>query len=561
MTARSFTFMPREKPESEENSSERGFKYLSRENNGSKKESISKSALRTALQPVQGFLEGTAPGIAASFWQLLGQGEALDPEAIENIRQVSEREGIPFDEEAYLNAAQTALKYVPTVSNIAREVEEHTGLPLEAKEGYQKALRLGSTGAKLTPGTIGQKAISGATAGITSQGLQAAGVPEQFADIAGLGLGGLTKIAPEIAIKAVEKPSGLKQRRFEGTREPREISDSRKEKIAETVEKDFRNIADKIIEKSPIEKTRSAIAENPGFKQEVSEQFGHVEKLAESIDAKIHTKSIKKSLADSVSNKKESGISPSEYSEDYGKSINQLVKKIKDKEVTPSQLVKQYRENNKSLSEAYDPARTYAYNRAKKDALLEYNRAIAETIHKEFPETEFSNLFKETNKQWKEIADAEAIDKFMNGIFDKSINYNKARKFFENKNLALPFERALGKEGFSDFKQVMKDLTSTETPYNMLKVAKSKGWTDLVSTAGAYILHPTLAKLKLGLGAAKEGYKAIVDAMLDKPELVIKWKNSVDALKKGDFAKAEKQFKELDDSVKSQESAPNPNTK
>ena len=49
--------------------------------------------------------------------------------------------------------------------------------------------------------------------------------------------------------------------------------------------------------------------------------------------------------------------------------------------------------------------------------------------------------------------------------------------------------------------------------------------------------------------------------MLDKPELVIKWKNSVDALKKGDFAKAEKQFKELDDSVKSQESAPNPNTK
>ena len=107
----------------------------------------------------------------------------------------------------------------------------------------------------------------------------------------------------------------------------------------------------------------------------------------------------------------------------------------------------------------------------------------------------------------------------------------------------------------------MKDLTSTETPYNMLKVAKSKGWTDLVSTAGAYILHPTLAKLKLGLGAAKEGYKAIVDAMLDKPELVIKWKNSVDALKKGDFAKAEKQFKELDDSVKSQESAPNPNTK
>ena len=104
-----------------------------------------KSASRTALQIPQGILEGTLPGMIAGAIPLVGMGEALDPEEIEHIKKISEREGIPFDEEKYMQAVQGASEAFPTVSNIARGIESKTGLPLEAKTPIQKGVNILST--------------------------------------------------------------------------------------------------------------------------------------------------------------------------------------------------------------------------------------------------------------------------------------------------------------------------------------------------------------------------------------------------------------------------------
>lgn len=163
-----------------------------------------KSSARLGLQIPQGIAEGTRLGLAASAWQLLAQGEVLDPEEIDRIKMISEREGVPFDENAYYDAAQQALGTVPTVHNIGSAIEKKTGIPLEAKTGPQKFLRLASMAGKATPKAGSELVPQGTTfrgmntnlprpvlgAGVagTSQVLQAAGVPEPFADIAAFGV-------------------------------------------------------------------------------------------------------------------------------------------------------------------------------------------------------------------------------------------------------------------------------------------------------------------------------------------------------------------------------------
>src|SRR5690242_3642249 len=87
-------------------------------------ESWLKSSFRTGMQPIIGFLTTTAPGLAAGFWQLLASGELNDPEELDRLERSMEEKGIPFDREQYEEAADAALKYLPTVPNLSRIIEE-----------------------------------------------------------------------------------------------------------------------------------------------------------------------------------------------------------------------------------------------------------------------------------------------------------------------------------------------------------------------------------------------------------------------------------------------------
>jgi hypothetical protein len=513
-------------------------------------ESNLKSFARYAAQLPLGVLEGTAPALISNLIQFLGQGESLDSEEIEHIRMISQREGVPFDEEKYRQAVQSASEGFPTVSNIARGIENLTGAPLTPKTQGQKLLNLGSMAGKLTPGSIGRKASAGAAAAGATKTAEELGVPEPLAELIGLGgAGATTQIKGGPSISRATKPSGLPLRRFEKLESSREVSSSRLGKINDKLESDFKNATDEIVKSSPIEETRLSLKENPAFKNEVKEQFRKVESLAEQVPDEIHTDLVKRTMVDNALKKKGTGFAPSEYDKEYRKFMAQYLKETPRQNIRASDLVAQYRKNNKALSEAYDPGRSYAFNRGKKDAILEYNRAISDVIDKQYPNTEFSNLFKETNKQWSKIADAEAIDKFIDGIFDGKVRFDKAKRLFDNENYARPFKRGLGEEGFKRFEDVMKDFLTSEKSYKMLKTAQKKGFGDLVSTASAYILHPKLGVLKLAYGTVRDTFKAMVDAMLDKPQLTIAWKRGVDNLKAGKFEQANRDFQYLKDRI------------
>jgi hypothetical protein len=501
------------------------------------------SGVRTALQVPQGIAEMTAPGLITGAWQLLAQGEILDPDEIEQIKNISEREGVPFDEEKYMEAAQAALGTIPTVSNIASKIEEQTGLPLEAKTGLQKGVRLASSVGKAVPGTLAQKAAAATTAPLAKTGLEELGVPEPIAELGGFTVGALAGgKAPAIDVGKVKKPSGLQVKRYEKLEKPTEISKGKIEKINKNLENEFRNIASDIIEKSPIEETYTALKEDASFKQAAKEAFKEVEVVSEQLPEKFSTHDLKKELVDEVLKKKGTGFTPSEYDKNHKKFIKEFIKETPTQEIQAKDLVIQYRKNNEALKQAYEPGQSFAYNRAKRQALSDYNKSIASIIEKKFPETEFAHLFKSTNEKWSKIMDAEAIDKFMDGMFDGKVKFEKGRQFFDKEGMTVPFKRALGEEGFKNFEQLMKDLMTKEKAHSMMKAAKSKGYKDLASTGLAYVLHPNIGLAKMGLDITKGAYKSIWESLLDKPQLVFTWDKGVKAFKKGDFAQAEKAF-------------------
>lgn len=510
-----------------------------------------KSAARTALQIPQGVAEATPYGIGAGLFQLLGQGEALDPEEIDRIREISEREGIPFDEEAYRESAQQALDIVPTVGNVAKGIESKTGAPLEAKTKLQKGLRLGSTAGKFQPGTVVQKATAAVAAPVVSETAQELGVPEPLSEILGLGVGAVAGAkAPKIDIGKAKKPSGLPERQFENLRESREVPASKLEKINENIQSDFKSISDKIIKESPVGETFENLKNDPTYKQQSRELLNQAQVIADSMPEPLSTSAIKKEMAD-ISKKNVKGISQNEYDKSYSKFMKESIKDIKAENTTYGELVEQYRKNNASLAEYFEPGASKALNRAKKDAILDQNRAIAKVFENSNPE--LSTVFKEGNSRWSKIMDAEAVDDFITEMFTGKVNYKKMHDFFDKSGYDRIFKRALGEDGYKGFEQLMKDMITSESPYKMLKVAREKGYGDMVKTLMAYHVNPELGYAKAALDATKYAYKSLMNSILDKPKLAITWKRTIDEVKKGDFAKAEKSLQAVTDEIKKSE--------
>jgi len=504
-----------------------------------------KWAARTALQVPQGIAEATPAGIGASIFQLLALGESdLDPEEWNKLRGMYAEKGIDFDE-AYEKGRQEMLQSIPTIGNIAKKVEEETGLPLEPKTALQKGLRLGSSASKFTSGSTSQKAIAGVTAPLTSKALQEAGVPEPISDVIGLGIGtGIGQKSPAISIGKQTKESGISKRGFESLEKPREVSQSKINKINDKIQSDFKEISNKIIEDSSIGSTAKELAKNPSFKQESRELLSEAKNIADTIKETTPVKSMKKEIMD-YSKKETKGFIESEYDKSYSKYMNDASKDLKGNDITASQLVDQYRKNNSALSEYFEPGASKALNRAKRDALLDQNKVIANVLEKSYPESELSPVFKQGNERWTKIMDAEAVDGFVNEMFKDGVNYKKMHDFFDKNGYDRVFKRALGEKGYKDFEILMKDMLSNEAPYKMLKVAKNKGYENLFSTGMSYILHPKLGIAKSGWDLSKSGFKALLNYTLDKPKLIIEWKSAIDTLKKGDFKKAETKFEAL----------------
>jgi hypothetical protein len=492
--------------------------------------------------PSEGFLKGTARTLAqlplgalqrytypADVIKLLTSGASQEVLAQLQEEEPELKNGIAEQ------ARQKAESYLPTQGLAEQLIEEKTGLPLTPKNKLQKLIRLGSTAAAFRPKA---PLTAGVTAPAVAGGLHAAGVPESVAEPVGLLASG---VAPSPSVSKVVKPSGLPARRFEKVTKPTKVSPERFEKINETVEQDFRKIADKILEKN---RTYSALKEDTQFKEKIGDLFEKVEDLAKEVPGKLHTDDLRQAFKKRFRGRETKGISPDEFERAYTKEIRDINNAIPHEEMTALQGVEQFRKNNKSLRELFEPGKSSAYNRAKREALLEYNRAIEDVFKKKYPDTEFTDLFEFTNNRWAEINDIEQIDKFFGDVFKGKIDFNRAKQILnkDKEHVARPFKRILGEEGFKDIKGLMNDLMSQEKAYGYIKKAESAGFGSLAKSVGAYLVHPSLAKLKITGEIAKNLWKSL----LDKPQLSVTWKNGIDNFKKGNYKEAEKDFAKLE---------------
>lgn len=507
------------------------------------KESFAKSGSRTLLQVPLGLAQ--AKTWPLDLIALFSKGEALSGlEDLDEARIAELKEKFPqapwekfegINREKYLEGVQQASETFPTQGNIERAVEEKTGIPLTPKNKLQKAVRLGSSAAAFRPGNVPQKAAAAITAPTVSSVLQAAGAPESIAEFAGLATSG---VAPVPQVAKATKPSGLTSRRFENVSKPTKVSPARATKINEAVEGDFRKIAENLFEEN---RTYRAMKEDPLFKQKIGDAFDKVHDLSKTVEGSAHAEDLRHFLRKNSRERGGKGLTPDEAERSFRQEIKRINKELPRQELTAEQLVDQYRKNNQSLAKYFEPGKSKSFNQGKKDALLAYNRSIADVIKQEYPNSEFSKLFEFTNKRWAEASDVEKIDKFLDNLFKEKVRYSEGKRFFERENVDLPFKRVLGEEKFKEFETLLTDLMSTERAMGLIRSAESQGFKDLAQTAGAYLVHPALAKTKIGLKLAKSAYQTL----LDKPQLITTWISGVDAMKQGKFEKADLAFKEL----------------
>lgn len=524
-------------------------------------ESFGASSFRTAAQIPLGIAEATGSGMLAGLFQLLAAGETdLDVEDWQRVRKAYEDKGETFDEEAYERGREQALSYIPTVSNIAGAIENKTGIPLEPKTHAQKGLRFASMAGKAIPkpnptapkGYTFRGLNTGLPRPVLGAGVEGArellmqmGIPEFAADLLSFGVvkptsatSGIFKIGKE------QKPSGLTTRRFEGIQKPTEVSPKTLAKINENAEREFRDITSNIIKEGPIKETYEALSKDVTFKKNAHEEFKKVESLSETLPQIFDSKNLKTELKTLAIKKKDSGLTPSEFDKSHNKFIKQFIEETPDRSFTAKEIVSQYRKNNKQLSEAYEPGQSFAYNRAKREALLDYNRLLAEMIEKEFPNSEFSNLFKETNKRWADISNSEAVSNYLDHLFKKGKpNFKNAHQIFEKDGMTVPFKKAMGEEGFAKFETLINDLLTQEQGYKLLKKAEDQGAKEFIKLASSYLVHPNVATAKAGWNVLKGGYNTIYNMVIDKPKLAVTWDRALNAAKRGDFKAAEKEFK------------------
>ena len=505
------------------------------------------SSVASAIyQPIAGAYEFTPPGLLTTLWELLARGESLseleelsDPYRQEQLRRIapeSERHKIGVDREKFLENIEIAAGGIPTLSNLEESLKEHTGVDLSAKTPLEKALRLAGSAGKIHPGGLTGKAVAAGIAPAVSTTAQAAGIPEPFADILGLGASG---IAP--GREAVKKSSGLPSRRFEDLKKEKKVTPKTFERITGNLEKDVRDLSNKLIESESEVATK--LKKDPEFYQKLEKDFDRVSDLAKQIDESVSSKSIRDDVKEKMISKSTKGISPDEYERAYKIEMNKLHRQIpEDKVVSVSDLVDQFRKNNKSARELYEPGKSGAKNRAKRDGVYDYNQVIQENFEKNHPDSKFNELFKSTNETFSQAKNVEKIEDFFDKTFGEKINYKQARKFFNEPSTERAFKRILGEDAYSDMKQIMNDFISTEESMKLLKKAEAMGLKETAKIGLSYMIHPKMA----AASTVKRGVDFLRDVILPNEKYRTIWKHSANNFKKGNFKEAEKGFKELE---------------
>lgn len=517
-----------------------------------KPESIAKSAGRLAAQPVIGAADITGPGILTNAWNLLGSAEALDElRSWKEGREAELRQKFPtapwpeepvFDEQKYLEALQNASKLVPTPSNIASFLEEQTGLPLEAKTKLQRYLRTAGSAAKMVSGAPLVRAQAGVIAPAAQAGLEAAGVPEALAEPLALGTAAVT---PKVSsVEAITKPSGMPERRFEALKSKRVVTPEQAKSVREAVTQDVKDATERLLTKKS--QVRRAMTEDPiGFVEDLDKDFEAVQNLVEDLPVEeVDAGTLLQSIRRQKQLKDSRGITRSEAEKSYDRQMKSVVKELgKAEEVSPTTLLEQFRKNNKELRKFYQPGASQGANEGVKDALLDYNRAIADVFESKFPESEFNKLFKASNETFSEVSRLKAIDEFMDKVFqDGKINFTEVEKLPKRESLKRDLIKTIGKDGYRDFVQIMKELKSTQRAMKLLSESASPSISDFFKEALKFITYKPWGLVSAGI----KGVNFVRNSLLANKKYRVELGSTLKDLKRGRFAAAQQGIKSLE---------------
>ncbi len=393
---------------------------------------------------------------------------------------------------------------------------------------------------------FGLPILAGGAGGLSGGLAEEAGVGEQGQSVAELlgtlGGAGLTGVAKSTKVP-VTKPSGLPVRKFEALKKPKPVFKGTAQKALQETEKDFRKLTSDIQTKT--NKSYQAMTTDPNFKSKISDIFETVNKEASQHLTPVPTNDLAQRMFMDVVETRKKGITRSPTEITKRKELTKFIKDTKGKEFTATKLLEQYRKNNEQLSKLYPYGENALENIGKREALESYNRAIASTIEEQFPKTDFSDLFKFTNKRWSEIKKIETVDKYLNALFSKDkINFKQAEKALTDPKYSGRLKNALGKQGFAEFKQLNKDLVTKEKGLKLLK-AKGYDMSDIPHLTVGYLFKPKITSLLIGKDFALKAWRQ----GLADPKHIRQWRKGLSLFNRGHIKESLAIFKTLEKAI------------
>lgn len=407
--------------------------------------------------------------------------------------------------------------------------------------------------------------------GVAGQGLREAGAPEWVATTADIGISLDPRRAVQNVFSSKVASSGLPQRGFSTITKTTKVSEGTKKAIVQNLSDDFKQVSNRIL---GTQESVQAIRNNPAYRQELNQAFQQVETLAGQIPETINTREIQGNFSNRIKGKATRGYADSEFEKSlqkqakavekgfevtprrevktavldaYGNPTTQVIE-AKGKDVAVSDVVGQFRKNNQQLTEYFEPGKSGAANRAKKTALLEHNKAIADTLEKRFPNSEFVKTFKKSNADFEKLMQFEYVEEQIGKAFvDNKINFKQLQKQLDNQPFQRNLKGLIGEGMQKEYNGLIREFLSLEDPYKLLRTARAKGVSEqLITLALPYLLGPKVGGSATVIKGAAYLFGRGREYLLRNPKIITDWRQGIMNFKKGNYPAAIRAFQQVE---------------
>ncbi len=521
-------------------------------------ESTGKSVARAVTQAPLGYAQRfTFP---ADLLSLATQGaakEALDEsEAMQDARALFPNNNFPapLTEEQKQEHLQRLSEKFPTQSNLERLIEEKTGLPLQPKSSLEKALRLGGEAAGFRGGNLKEKAASAVAAPVISQTAQAAGVPEEIANLTGLVGSGLpipkisrTKLPIEKLPSGLEKPAALESKYSKYGK----ISKDVQEKTIKNLDEEAKKLSSKVLERErPLVKK---INEGVDLDKEFQEGFTNLRQTAKKYNPELNVSPVsqlmEKTRVDVL------GLpNPSAQTKKIIKDIEAFER---NPPISLYDNLRNFRNLSEKQSEIYEKSFLHGKQKKYADFISDYKKAITKSMEETLPkDSEWIKSFKDLNKDYSEYINTKKAQAILQPIFGKEITPAKLEKAASDVGFQKKLSLALGEKGAQDIAQIAKDLKAARESISSIPLKRI----DLLekSLPYGYILtdlipYGHLFKIPYYAKAAKSGSQHLLGLYLTKPKSRAAYSLVLKEFKNGNAQAFGKAVKDLDATLKEED--------